>query len=157
MRRCSTSAHTTRSGSQPVRKSCGTGCSRARRSDHASMGCRPGAWASMRSLRPKVEHWRAAGAWRQWRTRFHGEKRSNETNASTADPDVRLYRKGPGYRPNWPVWLSNPRARAPLPGRGRFDQGFIRDIRSVRCRTGSPSPCGRRLGFRNRVCRLRRC
>ena len=28
--------------------------------------------------------------------RFHGEKRSNETHASTTDRDVRLYRKGPG-------------------------------------------------------------
>ena len=27
---------------------------------------------------------------------FHGEKRSNETRASTTDPDARLYRKGPG-------------------------------------------------------------
>ena len=27
---------------------------------------------------------------------FKGEKRSNETHASTTDPDARLYRKGPG-------------------------------------------------------------
>ena len=27
---------------------------------------------------------------------FHGEKRSNETHASTTDPDARLYRKGCG-------------------------------------------------------------
>ena len=27
---------------------------------------------------------------------FHGQKRSNETHASTTDPDARLYRKGPG-------------------------------------------------------------
>src|ERR1700730_291996 len=27
---------------------------------------------------------------------FHGEKRSNETHASTTDPDARLYRKSPG-------------------------------------------------------------
>ena len=26
---------------------------------------------------------------------FHGERRSNETHASTKDPDARLYRKGP--------------------------------------------------------------
>jgi hypothetical protein len=26
---------------------------------------------------------------------FHGEKRRNETHASTTDPDARLYRKGP--------------------------------------------------------------
>lgn len=27
---------------------------------------------------------------------FNGEKRSNETHASTTDPDAKLYRKGPG-------------------------------------------------------------
>ena len=27
---------------------------------------------------------------------FHGQKRSNETHASTTDPDARLYRKGQG-------------------------------------------------------------
>jgi hypothetical protein len=27
---------------------------------------------------------------------FRREKRSNETHASTTDPDARLYRKGPG-------------------------------------------------------------
>ncbi len=27
---------------------------------------------------------------------FHGERRSNETHASTTDPDARLYRKGKG-------------------------------------------------------------
>jgi hypothetical protein len=27
---------------------------------------------------------------------FHGEKRRNQTHASTTDPDARLYRKGPG-------------------------------------------------------------
>jgi hypothetical protein len=27
---------------------------------------------------------------------FHGGKRSNETHASTTDPEARLYRKGPG-------------------------------------------------------------
>jgi hypothetical protein len=27
---------------------------------------------------------------------FHGQKRSNDTHASTTDPDARLYRKGKG-------------------------------------------------------------
>jgi hypothetical protein len=27
---------------------------------------------------------------------FHGQKRSNETNASVTDPDARLYRRGEG-------------------------------------------------------------
>jgi hypothetical protein len=30
---------------------------------------------------------------------FHGEKRSNETPASTTDPDAQLYRKGLGKEP----------------------------------------------------------
>jgi hypothetical protein len=36
----------------------------------------------------------AAGGNRE--TDFHGQKRGNETHASTTDPDARLYRKGPG-------------------------------------------------------------
>jgi hypothetical protein len=52
--------------------------------------------------------------------------------------------------------LSNPRTRSPLPGGRRFWH-FIRDIRVVRCRTGSPSACRRCLGFLNRVYRLRWC
>ena len=42
---------------------------------------------------------RAAGGRQRDATReadFHGQKRSNETHASTTDPDARLYRKGPG-------------------------------------------------------------
>ena len=27
---------------------------------------------------------------------FHGQRRSNDTHASTTDPEARLYRKGPG-------------------------------------------------------------
>ncbi len=36
------------------------------------------------------------GGSRNRETDFHGEKRSNETHASTSDPDARLYRKGAG-------------------------------------------------------------
>jgi transposase len=39
---------------------------------------------------------RAADAGPQCERDFRGEKRSNETHASTTDPDARLYRKGPG-------------------------------------------------------------
>jgi hypothetical protein len=38
----------------------------------------------------------AACFWPQWRARLHGEKRTNQTHASTTDPDARLYRNGPG-------------------------------------------------------------
>ena len=39
---------------------------------------------------------RAAGAGRNGERDFHGEKRSNETHASTTDPDARLYKKADG-------------------------------------------------------------
>ena len=38
----------------------------------------------------------ARGGGRNREADFHGQKRSNETHASTTDPDARLYRKGPG-------------------------------------------------------------
>ena len=55
------------------------------------------------------------------------------------------------------AWLSNPRTRSPLLSRRRFWHRFIRDIRVVRCRTGSPSARRRCLGFLNRGYRLRCC
>jgi hypothetical protein len=36
------------------------------------------------------------GGGRNRETDFHGQRRSNETHASTTDPEARLYRKGPG-------------------------------------------------------------
>jgi transposase len=55
------------------------------------------AWASMKSFRPKD----GSGApptdgGRNAERDFHGEKRTNETHASTTDPDARLYRKSRG-------------------------------------------------------------
>ena len=55
------------------------------------------AWASMKSFRPRDgsdEPPRDGG--RNVEADFHGQKRSNETHASTTDEDARLYRKGPG-------------------------------------------------------------
>ncbi len=40
--------------------------------------------------------WRAAGPGRDGARNFHNEKRSNQTHASTTDPDARLYRKADG-------------------------------------------------------------
>ena len=55
------------------------------------------AWASMKSFRPKDGSRRAAAApGRNGERDFHGEKRTNETHASTTDPDARLFRKGSG-------------------------------------------------------------
>ena len=53
------------------------------------------AWASMKSFRPK-DHLddEPPAPGRNAERDFKGEKRSNETHASTSDPDARLYRKG---------------------------------------------------------------
>jgi len=49
------------------------------------------AWASQKSFRPKDGSGDADGG-----TNFHGQKRKNDTHASTTDPDSRLYRKAAG-------------------------------------------------------------
>lgn len=54
------------------------------------------AWASVKSFRPKDGDDEPPGPGRNGERDFHGERRSNETHASTTDPDARLYRKGPG-------------------------------------------------------------
>jgi transposase len=55
------------------------------------------AWASMKSFKPKDGCGEPpASGGRNAEADFHGQKRSNETHASTTDPDARLYRKGPG-------------------------------------------------------------
>ena len=54
------------------------------------------AWASMKSFRPKDGSGEPPGPGRNGERSFHGEKRSNETHASTTDPDARLFRKGDG-------------------------------------------------------------
>ena len=67
--------------------------------DHFSVdGTLIQAWASMKSFRPKdgVDEPPSDGGGRNKEADFHGEKRSNETHASTTDPEARLYRKGPG-------------------------------------------------------------
>jgi hypothetical protein len=48
------------------------------------------AWASQKSFRPKDGSDDGDGA------NFHGQKRKNDTHASTTDPDSRLYRKAAG-------------------------------------------------------------
>jgi len=66
--------------------------------DHFSVdGTLIEAWASMKSFKPKdgSNDDPPAGG-RNAEADFHGKKRSNETHASTTDPDARLYRKGPG-------------------------------------------------------------
>ena len=54
------------------------------------------AWASMKSFRPKDGSGAPPTPGRNGERDFHGEKRSNETHASTTDPDARLYKKASG-------------------------------------------------------------
>ena len=55
------------------------------------------AWASMKSFRRKDgADEPPAGPGRNAERSFRGEKRGNETHASTTDPDARLYRKAQG-------------------------------------------------------------
>jgi transposase len=70
--------------------------------DHFSVdGTLIEAWASLKSFRPKDEgedgpDGGAPGGGRNGERNFHGETRSNDSHASTTDPDARLYRKGSG-------------------------------------------------------------
>jgi len=50
------------------------------------------AWASMKSFRPKDGPGADSNGWND----FRGEPRSNDTHASTTDPEARLARKGKG-------------------------------------------------------------
>jgi transposase len=54
------------------------------------------AWSSPKSFQPKDGSGSPPGPGRNGERDFHGERRSNETHASTTDPDARLYRKGRG-------------------------------------------------------------
>lgn len=63
--------------------------------DHFSVdGTLIEAWASTKSFRPKDED-QGPGSGNNWKD-FKGEKRRNDTHASTTDPESKLVRKGPG-------------------------------------------------------------
>ncbi len=65
--------------------------------DHFSVdGTLIEAWASIKSFKPKDGSGEPPGPGRNGERDFHKEKRSNETHASTTDPQARLYRKGRG-------------------------------------------------------------
>ena len=66
--------------------------------EHFSVdGTQVAAWASMKSFRAKDgSDEPPSGGGRNCERDFHGETRSNDTHASTTDPEARLYRKGKG-------------------------------------------------------------
>jgi len=54
------------------------------------------AWASMKSVQPRDGGSPPTRGGRDWDVDYRGEQRSNETHASTTDPEARLMRKGLG-------------------------------------------------------------
>jgi transposase len=55
------------------------------------------AWAGQKSFRPKDEDGgTGSGGARPSERDFHGERRKNDTHASTTDPEARLFKKGKG-------------------------------------------------------------
>ncbi len=61
------------------------------------------AWASQKSFRPKDGSGDDDGA------NFHGQKRKNDTHASTGDPDSRVFtERPPGGKQNSPIWATPP-------------------------------------------------
>jgi transposase len=54
------------------------------------------AWASMKSVRPKDDDSQPPAGGKNRDVDYRGEKRRNETHASTTDPEAQLMRKGPG-------------------------------------------------------------
>jgi transposase len=78
--------------------------------DHFSVdGTLIDAWASMKSFRPKQDGGddapTADGSGRNGARHLRGQKRSNETHASTTDPDARLYRKADGQSADCASWV----------------------------------------------------
>jgi len=62
--------------------------------DHFSVdGTLVEAWASLKSFRARDASDEPPAPGRNGERDFHGEKRSNDTHASTTDPDAKLYRK----------------------------------------------------------------
>jgi transposase len=54
------------------------------------------AWASLKSFRPKDAPPPEGGGGRNPEVDFHGQRRLNQTHASTTDPEARLLKKGKG-------------------------------------------------------------
>jgi hypothetical protein len=65
--------------------------------EHFSVdGTQVAAWASMKSFEAKDGSDEPPSVGRNGERDFHGERRSNETHASTTDSEAKLYKKGKG-------------------------------------------------------------
>ena len=92
------------------------------------------AWASMKSFRPKDGSGEPPAPGRNGERDFHGEKRTNDTHASTTDPEARLFRKGKGKEAK--LCLHGPSAdgEPPRPDRRRPGERGQRHRRARRWR-----------------------
>jgi len=62
------------------------------------------AWASLKSFRPKDAPPPEGGGGRNPAVDFHGDKRLNQTHASTTDPEARLFKRAKAKRPSSASW-----------------------------------------------------
>ena len=87
------------------------------------------AWASPKSLKPKRGKdgdEPPASSGRNEEVDFRGEKRSNQTHASTTDPDARLYRKGSAHGSQAQLHRSRPDGKPQRPlRRGTADRDRV--------------------------------
>ena len=98
--------------------------------EHFSVdGTQVQAWASMKSFVAKDGSGDPPSPGRNGERDFHGEKRSNDTHASTTEPEAKLYKKGKGkeaklsYIGNVMTRTATARRRRPGVGHGRARSG----------------------------------
>jgi transposase len=133
-------------------------------SDHFSVdGTLIEAWASMKSVKPKDGSGEppAQDGGRNAEADFHGQKHSNDSHASTTDPDARLYRKGQGGEavlhrawadgePSWPAGRCLPDT-----GRRACRAGGCAAYDRASCRPADSDHAWRRQSLRRRRLRQR--
>jgi hypothetical protein len=72
--------------------------------EHFSVdGTQVAAWASMKSFRAKDGSDEPPSGGRNGERDFHGETRSNDTHASTTDPEARLYPRAKARKRSFPT------------------------------------------------------
>jgi hypothetical protein len=72
--------------------------------EHFSVdGTQVQAWASMKSFVAKDGSGEPPSFGRNGERDFHGEKRSNDTHASTTEPEAKLYKKAKARRRSFPI------------------------------------------------------
>jgi len=109
--------------------------------DHFSVdGTLIEAWAGMKSFRPKDGGGEPPAAGRNGERDFHGEKRSNQTHASTTDPDARCTARVRANRPSSPIWACSNGEPACSGGRHASDFGHRDGGTRGRARDGGGPP-----------------